>query len=114
MGKNVEEHKQHMVQSVGKGSKANLTSPFMSPEDAERKLETLLPLLQKGASWLAMYEITAKACAHATDPETALLPHGFQALHMSDPRGKSVRLLWKAYGSVVREHAEHLEKYNAD
>ena len=98
-----------MVNDVDKNNRTALWSPYMPPEDAKRTLETVLRLLEKGASWLDMYKIVAEACRQTTAREKELLHHGFQAPRMLAAGGNLVRLDWAAQGEVVRQHKEHLE-----
>ena len=71
-GQIVADHKQHMVNSIGKDNRTYLYSSWMVTTEAERKLQTLLADLGRGTSWLTMYKMTAKACG-AMQP----LPHNF-------------------------------------
>ena len=49
-GQIVADHKQHMVNSVGKGNRTSLYSSWMLRSEAERKFETLLADLRQGTS----------------------------------------------------------------
>ena len=71
-GQIIADHKQQMVNSIGKDNRTSLYSSWMAPTDAQRKLQTLLADLGKGTSWLNMYEMTAKACERIL-----LSPHNF-------------------------------------
>ena len=56
------DHKQEMVNNIGKDNETSLYSSWMAPTDAQRKLQTLLADLGKGTSWSNVYKMTAKAC----------------------------------------------------
>ena len=71
-GQIIADHKQHMVNSIGKDNRTSLYSSRTAPTEAQRKLQTLMADLGKGTSWLNMYKMTAKAC-EAIKP----LPHNF-------------------------------------
>ena len=71
-GQIIADHKQQMVNSIGKDSMTSLCSSLMAPTDAQRRMQTLLADLGQGTSWLNMYKMTANAC-EATQP----LPHNF-------------------------------------
>ena len=57
-GEIVAEHKQYLVNSMSKDKRTKLCSPWMLSAEARRKLEETLAELQKGSSWLDMYEFT--------------------------------------------------------
>ena len=61
-GQIIADHKQHMVNDIGKDNRTSLCSSWQAPTEAERQLETLLAVLKNGTSWLNMYKMTAKAC----------------------------------------------------
>ena len=61
-GQIIADHKEQMVNGIGKGNRTSLVSSLMALTDAQRKLQTLLADLGKGTSWLDMYKMTAKAC----------------------------------------------------
>ena len=69
-GQIIADHRQQMVNRIGKGNRTSLYASWMAPSDAQRKLHTLLADLGKGTAWLNMYKLTAKAC-EAIQP----LPH---------------------------------------
>ena len=71
-GQIIADHKQEIVNSIGKDNRTSLCSSWMAPTDAQRKLQTLLADLGNGTSWLDMYKMTAKAC-ESFQP----LPHKF-------------------------------------
>ena len=108
-GQIVADHKQHMVNSIGKDNRTYLCSSWMVTTEAERKLQTLLADLGRGTSWLTMYKMTAKACEQVKP-----LPHNFAMPkvepHPSDK--KLARIVWKQMGKDVAPHAKHLKQYN--
>ena len=53
-GQLIADHKEEMVNRIGKDNKTSLCSSWMASTDAQRKLQTLLADLGKGASWLNM------------------------------------------------------------
>ena len=108
-GQLIADHKQQMVNSIGKDNRTSLCSSWMAPTDAQRKLQTLLADLGKGTSWLNMYKMTAKAC-EAIQP----LPHNFAMPkvepHPSDK--KLARIHWQQKGRDVAAHTMHLKQFN--
>ena len=102
-GQIIADHKQQMVNSIGKDNRTSLYSSWMAPTDAQRKLQTLLADLGKGTSWLNMYKMTAKAC-EAIQP----LPHNFAMPkvepHLSDK--KLARIHWQQRSRDVSAHTE--------
>ena len=107
-GQIIADHKQQMVNRIGKGNRTSLYSSWMAPTDAQRKLHTLLADLGKGTSWLNMYKMTAKAC-EAIQP----LPHNFAMPKRwsHTPLMKNVaRVHWQQRGSDVAAHTKHLKQ----
>ena len=108
-GQIVADHKQHMVNSIGKNNRTYLSASWMATTEAERQLETLLADLKNGTSWLNMYKMTAKACE-----EVKPLPHNFAMPrvepHPSDK--KLARIHWRQRGTVVEQHEKHMKQYN--
>ena len=92
-GQIIADHKQQMVNSIGKDSRTSLYSSWMAPTDAQRKLQTLLADLGKGTSWLNMYKMTAKAC-EAIQP----LPHNF-AMPKVEPHPSDKKSLLASIGN---------------
>ena len=61
-GKDVAAYRKHLRQFNETKSETLVSSQYVVVEGARRKHEALVTLLQKGTSWLNMYEITVKAC----------------------------------------------------
>ena len=104
-GQIIADHKQQMVNSIGKDNRTSLVSSWMAPTDAQRKLQTLLADLGKGTSWLNMYEMTAKVCE-----AFQLLPHNFSMPKVElHPFDKTLaRIHWQQLGAIVAQHAKYL------
>ena len=103
----LQDHREHIVASVDRNNRTQLSSPWSLRSEAERKLQTLLADLGNGTSWLNMYKMTAKAC-EAIQP----LPHNFAMPkvepHPSDK--KLARIHWQQRGRDVAEHTKHLKQ----
>ena len=99
-GQIIADHKQQMVNSIGKDNRTSLYSSWMAPTDAQRKLPHAVGRFwKKGTSWLNMYKMTAKAC-EAIQP----LPHNFAMPKVGPhPSAKNVaRVHWQHMGQGIR------------
>ena len=85
-GQIIADHKQQMVNSIGKDNRTSLCSSWMASTDAQRKLQTLLADLGKGTSWLNMYKMTAKACEKGQPLST--LPFNFRTPYVQPSQDK--------------------------
>ena len=63
----LQDHREHIVASVDRNNRTQLSSPWSLRSEAERKLQTLLADLGNGTSWLNMYKKTAKVCEEVQD-----------------------------------------------
>ena len=110
-GKVVEGHAEHMINHIGKGGRTRLLEQMRhTPAETNVKLEALIAALERGASWLSMYETMAEACG-----EEKLLPCHFRRpmveSHSSDKA--LARIRWAQRGKQVDGFLKALQHYNA-